>query len=396
MAYAFDKIEKLLGNGGEAGQGGFGLTSSTAGDISPLSGTSTAPQSANYSSQPSTSAAQKSILKSNAGRTASPINLGQVQDRISGASSGLKKEADDYVAGAAAPYSLTGVPTQQHITDYAKSGSTQKKGLKPYPGSGPAAYNYSKYSTAQAPAPMDWLQMATTAPMAPSPINFKTNTNIEDVDLLGSDAGIRQLFKRGGGARYTPGMAALDTSILRGSGDFTTQAADVLGSYGALQKEKTDIGDNAQKAGHAAAGAAQGQFRSKVMDLAHGSLSDMTEEQKNEAKNAVKGFTDFTQQSDVIRGRLKASNPDMADYIDSMSSEDLNALITESTTPGEAGSTDWKDYLDEGEAAAFNRIYRLLGQGDIAVKGNRGGKDASLDLPGLGRKVKERRQKRLQ
>lgn len=388
MAYAFDKInEALQGNGSDIFSGGFGLSSDTSGDIgggTPTQGGSTPPPT-----QQQTSAAQKGAFKANVGKVKSPVDTGAIRSQIGGMGANLQNEANAYVKSATEPYTKN-VPSEHAIQTWARTGDVNR-GLEPYPEQ-TTDFTFENYNRPKYEAPADWYQLATTNPVAPSALNFKTGTDIKDIGLLGTDKGVQELFRRQGGEDYTPGMGAFDASLLRGSGQFAADASDVLSGYGALQKQKSDIAEAAPGAANLAANYAKSDWMDALNKNAYSALDSMTKQQEAEA-GGPKAFTDYTTQGGAIKDRLISENPDLASYLSTLPDEAFNNMITAATDPGTAGSTNWKDYLDQGEAAGFNRIAGLLKSGDIYTAGDSGRKDTSLNWDKLKQSIGAERSK---
>lgn len=391
MAYAFEKIEGLLNpNKGfaladEQGQGqSAGLSSNTGGDIGPATGSGSATTA--YEAQPSTSAASRGVLSKNKGQTQSPIDIKRLGSQIEGSTKSLQSEANAYTANATRPYEQYtdvdgtvknyandyGVPSeglQSLVSDYVGSGATAKRGLEPYPG----AVDGGK----------TWYDLATSAPLDPGAFKPTTSTDFRGVsDLQSGAGGIRNLFQSSGGARYTPGMASMDTSLLLQDPSFATAAEDITKSVGGLKNLESDLLDNLPKTAREKTAKAQRNLKDAVEGAARGDREKLTDEQRAEVTAPVK-YTDYTSKSGDIKGQIIADNPELKPYIDSLGEDGFNNLIRQATKPGSRSSLNWEDYIDSDEAERFNRIEGLLGSGKTYVKGNRGGKDSEFDLEAL-------------
>jgi len=399
MAYAFDKVQKLLEpNQGFALAGdnqgqqapSAGLTSNVSGQ-DPQAGTSTgSPAPAPNYNQPSTSAASRGVLSKNRGQVKTPIDLGGLQTNINEAEKNLKAEANKYTASAADPYknwlvdqqegsATTGVAKSPRLeSDVKKYIDTGMKGFTqeadPFKASTSYEGNLNKPNQ-----PKDWYELAMSAPLEPEPFKPTTVTDFKGVsELMSGAGGLRNLFQSSGGARYTPGMAAMDTSLLLQSPGFATDAENIVKSVGGLKNKEAEILDNAPKAARNVSKNYRDLLRGEIEDIARSEEARLQGVQEEEVKSPRK-FTNFAKQADVIKNNLISENPQWAGFINSIGDEGLKDLIIAATKPGNIGSLRWEDYIDEDEARDFNRIQELLGSGKTFVKGNRNFKDTELD-----------------
>lgn len=391
MAYAWDKIQNALK--GESGSDiGFGL----AGDVPSVGLSSTSQDGGggggssgggvNVSAPPRLSTAgSRNIIKANRGKASSPVALGGISNQIKGASQGLQDEANAYVNNATQPYK-DAAPSQEQLHNWATGGEpVLPSGKEPFPGGKDiktSDFKYDEYKDIPKEKPKNWYDLTTSAPLAPSPITLKTDTNIPDVSLLGSDAGIGELYRREGGPRYTSGMGALDTSLLRGDSGFNTSANEILSSYKNLGDQRTQIADTADDAAFAASGHAQNLLRDEVRGGLNAEAGLIENANRAEASNQ-KPFTNYAADIPNLRNTLKAIDPEIASILDTMSDDELSQMVQQNTTPGSQGSGAWEDYLDPTEASNYNRIMSYLGYGANKVPGSNGWKDASLDNDGL-------------
>lgn len=413
MAYAFDRVQKLLNPnqgfgllGDQQQQETPGLKGQASGDTSQGSGKGGQSTPTSAYIQPSTSAQSRGIISKNKGQVSSPIDTGKLKSSISNAGTSLQNEANAYVASAANPYMEWMSPVYRQdegstdtieryspsdrlksgVSDYVSYGSTT-------PGIEPNYYapttDYQR-NLSQATVKPDWRDLVNSAPLDPGAFNPTTATDFRGVsDLQAGAGGLRNLFLSSGGARYTPGMAALDSSLMLQSPEFTQDTQEIIKSSGELKKKEGELRAGAGAAAKNVSQNFRDALRGAVTDAALLKENELITQQQNESKQKP-SLTDFTTKSDEIKNQLIASNPEWKDYIDSIGDSAFKDLIKKYTKVGNTGSDRWEDYVDPNEASQFNRVQELLNSGRVFVPGDRGFKDSELDTEALKGELKQK------
>lgn len=153
----------------------------------------------------------KEVIRRNAGKAQSPIDLGEMSQGIQQSKKDLQAEADNYV-------------TTQKANNYGVGNDTINTALN----QGGDAYNQVGQRLQQA---------------RPEYQQFAQKTNTDYTSKLNdvSDAGLRNYFKQAGGPMSTAGEAAFDTMLLGKNNEFKKQREGVKNDALALQRDTADI-----------------------------------------------------------------------------------------------------------------------------------------------------------
>lgn len=351
MAYAYRAVDELLepqkqnifaseqGGGPVPGQTqsqGDGVKTSTSSEVGSGGGSSEAGPSA---SQPlDTGAASRAAVKANAGKTAQPSALGQVQSQLSRNQAALQSEADAYVTKgkAAQAYALGSNDFEGAIGgDQAKANSV--KGL-----------------------------------LGRQDINavddFKfSNPEVRDADLLRNDAGLKQLASRGQGPGYTSGMGAFDVQALRKTPGFENIVSMIQGQQQALNDKTAELEKNKRGEVEAYGKEALTKAQKDATGYLTGAAGriDAANEKEAAAYNALldsyrrNGVPDAERKAlegakEAVRGKIEARAEGFVDK----AKVDPRQYLKVSANAGR------DDFVDDKEAATFNSIMGLLGSGD--------------------------------
>jgi hypothetical protein len=194
-----------------------------------------------------------------------------------------------------------------------------------------------------------------------------TDVRVSDVDLLGSDAGLKNLVSRGQDAQYNPGMAAFDVRALQKTKGFNEGISSLrdqqdallrdAGSRGAgLRKQIEDYGrsqlDSAQKnarsylGGKSSSLAAQNEAEARDYNDRLARL-DLAEIARSKALPTA---------SQSARGQLGQMNPYADRFLDP-------STVNAADYVRRGANRSASDFISNDEASEFNNIMALLGNG---------------------------------
>lgn len=374
MSYAWDKTMNLLGGGQEEDQQGQGqnVISSSEGDLSGGGQTPSGPQAVAPQQQAATPTAgsKSAVMKRNLGKSQAPADLGKMQGTVTTARQNLQNEANAYVESADDPDEQRMGEVGQTVKQFADTG--QKA---------------------------DWLNQLDAKRYVAGP-DLKTNTEVEDINFLQNDAGIRELFRRQQDPEGTIGEAALDTALLRQNQDFGKTRDLLMKDFGALQSERMKMPDELKPKAQEKADAAQAALRAKVMQEAEGMAAGYEDLAKQRE-------LDFDKELAALEAARYAKMQDEAQaYIDQMAASGnydpfVSKALSQSLGAGalfnpdaidvsqfysagiDPNATDYKQFYGEPEAQGFERIMGLLGKGgETRMAGPYAGKSAQDALGG--------------
>lgn len=374
MAYAFEKIMNQMGDnektnifGGEPGQQGGGGSgqqqnfaagtpkTSTDGDVSSGGGSGGAVQKSSFVAQsPQNAGAQRAYeaARSQPATTLSPMS--QVSQKLSQAQTALQDEANKYVQ--------SGKESQKYDipeADIEKAAAGDKT----------ASAGISKTLSQTLPNPI--------ARFEP-----KTDTNLEEIETFKSTPGVAGYLRSQYGPGYTAGQAMFDTQRLQSSPQFYQELRGLEGRQQDLTKQAAALGaqDTGVEAQVRAAGTANLTAAQKaIRDSLTGKktaleganqgelttyLEDLAKLKANPSEVAQKavGASDASNRiAQVVKER-----PDLAKYLtpEVMATFGINPSQYVSFADPAALTAD--TFYDAAEAARFNQIMGLLGDGGAA------------------------------
>lgn len=303
------------------------------------------------------------VMSANAGKAQAPADFNKITSSISGARQDIQNKSNAYVQNAGNDYNDLSNQAHNNVADYA--------------------------SGKQPEGQTNWFTQYRNAPTTVDPLKIDTNTTIPDVDMLGTDAGINQLFRRGQDAEGSLGEAALDTALLRKSQPFQVQRDETLSNYKNLQNEKIAAEQDSPEKAQAVRNAASNEYKNKVNSEA-GGLANQYEDQakqKEQQFDAVLAALGQSQHGNLkgdaqkIIDQMKSSgnyDPLVSKYLDT--GDNLDPYFTAGKT---AADTKYTDFYDQGSASGFNNIMGLLGKGgDLRSAGSLAGVDPNAYLGG--------------
>lgn len=389
MAYAFDKIRKVLGKDKPEEQGQANVfaptdpaqapqapgndrvqAASTAGDLGPAERSSPTSPTAPADEQNTTGAKNK-IMQRNRGRVGAPIDVNGLTTSIKDAQTSIQGEADNYVKGA---------------DDRFEGGIEKDKSEIDYYTNKPAAGDEGGFNT-QDPSykpdekPSDsWkdLYAAGTARQVDD-IDLKTDTSFDDAQFLQNDAGLRELFRRGGDAEYNSGEAALDASLLGRDTGFNQAREGALRGERDLRKKENEIRQNARGQAQEAAETGYQRWKGEV----DGELMSAIDQYRQKAIDSETSFDKGLTEN--IAGRDASLQAHLDKYGANTGIRGLNAgQLTDKEramylqNDVSADKTNWQDFVDGNSASNWSNILQLMGRGgpDLPVTGRYSGKDA--------------------
>lgn len=353
MAFLYPKIEESLNQKSDIfGQGqssagtsesqapqvqqGGALNRSTEGEVvSGGAGAATAP------TQAQATPAQKTAAIF--GRNQMNANQGFLQNigkQVSGAEQGLQQEANQYLS--AAPQAVQ-APSAQDYDAALKGGD-------------PAAFSrIQNLLSGAAPQAAAWQP--------------KTSTTT-DAGLLGSNTGIQEALRRQGGAQYSAGEAALDSALLRRNTEFNRQAEQMADQAKALRAREDEYAANLQKQAQeqinkAYSGAQEGA-RGKLQSMASQiQAANQAEANAYNAPNQLPGMENPYIAQQIQQGWKAAGvDPGVVKSLGRLGIKPPDARKFY-TAPQTANASMM--YSPE-EAAQFNQIQTLLGQGGAVTQ----------------------------
>lgn len=386
MAYAFDKVNDLISNrenqnifsndqsqaqGGQAQpvatsqpqvktttEGELGGASSSSGSSS--SGSSNTQGSS--TGMASSAQANQAAFRANAGKTQKSKTFDDIGGQLAQNQQNLQAEANKYTqdqtAAANSATAFSGNDIDNAISGDSKAFGKIQRLINP---------------GASTPAPS----------FVPS-----KDYNLDDANLLSTDAGLRKLVSRGQDTHYTPGMAAFDLASLRKSEGFDKNVRDLQAQSANLSKAQNDYTNTLPTQ-------AQAYLDQKLKEAAGGISTGLESRynnlnQQNEAeakalndrlaamrKGGVTGdqLAAFRKSvGDVARKQVEGASPDLINYLDP--SADLSPFVTY------RDNVTAQDMIDAQEASKFNAIMSLLGRGLTYQAADPLGDLATLDTQG--------------
>jgi len=374
MPYAFDKILETLGQpGSESGQSdifapaegtGQGIAqpngtqqlSSSEGSLGPAGGSSSSP-----GGQQATNSipANNKVIQRNKDRVKSPLDVGSLTSKIGGANQALQNEANSYVQNADDRYDQSNADTGRADQEAIASFTGKAQGAKP--------------------TTDEWQNLYKNGPGRVGDFAPTTDTSFQDANLLGNDAGLRELFRRSGDAEYNVGESALDTALLSRNADFNRSREEALRAQGGLRKTEGDVKNTSRGKAQELMDSSYGKWKGGVDDTLNAAIESYRQK-------ALAGETEFDTALGKASGaagkgggrqavvnseteRLKELYPDLSGYIENPA--DTNSYFSGNM---DGDDTNWQDFVGVDEAQNWNSILSLMGRGgDIPQAGKYAG-----------------------
>lgn len=371
MAYTFDRINSLFdkpqedkadafsGKGSVTGNYGT-VKTTTGGDISSGEtggGTNTGGEAA---VPQNILAPTGAAIKRNVAKAQTPQAVTKIGQDLQSSQQNLQNEANQYVQD----YQSRNYGVADADIDAAVSGDTQKIS--------DLAQRYSKkaYGTVDQFAP-------------------KTDTDIEDVQLLGNEGGIKRLLAREAGNQYSAGEGAFDVGLLRRNNQFNLISDQLKRQQQALTQETGKLKEEKTKTAQQEADTRyQAGTQELEADLKAREGQTLTEAEQaalavNQRREALRqqGDQDFIAQNaakakeEALRD-IMAYNPRAKRFF-----EQLQLDPNKFYQVGSDVARD--DVLNEDQASKFNRIQDILGTGQTKQAGKGAGEDQQFDVAGL-------------
>lgn len=323
------------------------VKTSTEGDVAsaPTSSTNSIPSAPTVADTSSASSAKttQAALKANAGKVKAPGTVQNISTKISQAQSGLQQQAADYAAKQAASrnYALDKTVADKAVKDQDLNAQSSVTGL----------LNKATADQADAFTP--------------------TDVGVADVDLLNSNAGIKQLVSRGRKPTYTPNLAAFDSMLLQADPNFQKQVSDIKSQSAGLKKNIAETTQSAQEAANAAAQAnlkaSQDDIRNYLLGYKGNILSaeEQAAKEANEALPQQIAAIKAKAEADLLsQQRLKAQNAlDSIFGAGRASSQLESAAVDPSKYIDYVQGYDPSQFVTSDQAQQFNTINSLLGLG---------------------------------
>ena len=359
MAYAFSSIDELL-NGqqqqsqtdifgtptqplqGATPQGEQNPTKTVAEGESGGTPTNTQASGSSGPVDPvsSTQQADRAAITANVGKTAKPKALDDISRALQTNEQRLQAEADSYVA------------QEKSEQNYAVDNATIDNAIKP-------SRDTNAFSNV-----MGLLNRSTINDVD----RFKaSDTRVADVDMLKNSAGLKSLAARGQDPMYSRGMAAFDVRALQATPGFNAEVNSLQAKQNALNLDAANRGDSlynqVQDYGKSQLASAKDAARGYLGSQSSSMLSANEAEAKayNDALaaldlNAIANNEVRTKALEDVKAELQQINPLAVDFLDPTAVSYSN-YITRGANRG-AG-----DFISNDEAARYNNILALLGDG---------------------------------
>lgn len=418
MAYAFDRIMGVLGRGKQddtqaPGNDAQRSASPMAATSNPLgaqqgqqapgqaptdrlrasSSEGALPQAGGTGGQPrqqapqaqQTPASRGRLFQANANRASSPVDLSAMGQQIESAKGRIKQTADDYVKNAGKYYSSqlpdymkNSIQGYAGLTGESDLGMVPASGFGDEPGPKPEGIDPEAIASLNNPVPYSsWTDAYTQGPGQVAKFANPYQANITNADLISSDAGLGELFRRQGGAEYSGGDAAFDTALLRKNAAFNTLRDQTLAQNRDLQKFDLDIGDAATKQAQQALNAGYGGWKNTVtgeLEAAAKALQARGGERESAFDTALTGKRDeakaqAAEEAKKTIAQLSQDNPEMAFQIEEAMREGYDPTQFMNVSGPTSEATSWQDFLAGNEAKGFNNVMTLLGKGGPALSG---------------------------
>lgn len=385
MAYAYNRVLDALGKGqqdpqqsnifqsqpdtgGAQPQGKAGndriqaadTSGSAAGVFNPSVSAAPAGGAPAATPQGSTTGARNRLFDKNLGKVKSPVDLDGLGSKVTGAQQAAQDEANNYVTSADDRY-------ERQPSDESRYGLSSKdqNDLSGYIKTGDDRFDLGESSVplidkdgnqiAGGKSPLNILDAYKNGPGKVDDFTLRANTNFADVNDLGTDAGINNLFRRNGDAEYGANEAALDSSLLRKDAGFNQQRDAVLNQNRVMQDAVAKIRDNTRTNAQKQLDNTYSGWKDAVTNQL-GSYNDQYEQQ---ARDAEKEF-------DTNLGKYAPVTPWEGSF-DYEPGIDAKQYLKGPTAT--AADTSWQDFVGQPEYEGFGRIMSLLGKGGPALTG---------------------------
>lgn len=380
MAYAYDRTMQALGLTGQPDQqdqGSVTVSQEAVGQGSGAGASSSdggGQQQQQQMQQPAAAAgARGRVMSRNVQKAKAPTDMGRITSSIGQARQNIQNEANAYVEAADDPYEQSREQIRSNVQNYAQG----------------------------KPGDLSWLTQYQSAPGLVGDIDLKTDTNIKDVDLLGSDAGIREMFRRSQDPEGTIGEAALDASLLRRNEGFNLARDEALRGYQQLQKEKGQILEESRGKAQEKRAATAKTFKDTVGEElgAYGSSLDKAAAEREAAFDAqLAQLEEYRRQNAFQEAQNYLNEVAGSGQYDPYVADALRQSLGEGSlytgqeidpyqfyTPGmTAEQTQREQFYTEDEANQWNRIMGLLGTGGTMRAGGSLATGSAQDLLGGG------------
>ncbi len=372
MAYTFDRIDSLFSRPQEdktdvfsgKGQvtGNYGIVKTNVGGNLADTGTGAATNAGGESAAPQNIIAPTSAaIKRNVAKAQTPQTVNRIGQDLTSAQQKLQQEANQYVQN----YQNQNYGVNEADIESAVAGGNQAK-------LGDIAQRYAKKNYG-----------------AVNQFNPLTDTDIEDVQLLGSEGGVKRLLGREAGSSYTPGEGAFDVSLLRRNKDFNLIADQLQRQQKALSGETsglktsktTEAQAEADKRYADATAALESSLKGREaanIGAATQAASDVNARRAALRQQADQDFIEKNKQAalEAAKRDVLAYNPRAERFFNELN---INPLDYYSV----GGDVGYQDVLTPEQASQFNRIQDILGTGGSMQAGAGPGADEAFNQLGL-------------
>lgn len=336
---------------GQPGVAGGLEKTSTEGE---LGATNQADNAATSEQEPQQTEVQNAeVIKRNVDKAKAPKGIDRVDADLSTAETGLQDEANSYVKN----YADKDYSVDTSMLDKAADGDDESKVN--------AMNRFSKNA--------DQVDQ----------FNAKTDYDVEDSNMLRTDAGVQELMRRDSDQNYNQGESAFDMMLLRRNKDFNERRAALINRQDAVRQ----LAD---------------KYRTDKTTEAQG----LTDQHYAAATDAAKGYLDKSQGDYVANLKAQVAKENAlrdsyrtggdANYLDSQKAAAIQGLVQEYQETGDPNALAQVKYLQETDvdpsqfysvgrsldadkdygmaadaagANRFNRIMQMLGRGDSMQAG---------------------------
>jgi hypothetical protein len=381
MAYAFDKINNLVGEGEQSGTdifsggvasnaeeeptGGGGVVpkTSTSGDIGDTSTGGTGEVKAEQDTGDQVSASD--VMKANVGKTEAPKALEGIQQQVQSNTQALQKQADDYTQSYKDQYQFD---IENQALDQAIQGG----------------YGSDQYKEA------DTL-LQRQDPGAAQQFEGADDYRVSDVNLLKTDAGLGHLAAQGRGPQYTQGMGAFDVMLMKRDPRFNEMINQIRGESAALDQDidarPDELEAQAYEYGQGQLESAQGSARDYI-----GGYNERLRAENEAEADAYEAEVATLDRGAIGAEELSGVEKEIRDlfggeYKGGRYEQQIQDAIA-GYDPSERikfneADYDYRDFLNEGEANELSNIGGLLGTGEAFTESIGPGEMYTADKAGM-------------
>lgn len=229
----------------------------------------------------------------------------------------------------------------------------------------------------------------------------KTQYQLQEVQDIQSNPGIKNMYRREVGPQYGRGESAFDAMLLQKNPEFQKQRAELVQKQQALSSDvgqkKTALSEQAQKDYDQNFARDTADIRNRLGGIGESEL-DAARKYAEEVNARRAGIdigqiagTEEQQLAQALQQELEPGGSSLYGRAGKLlSNKDLLDQINEQEYIRKGGNVGMEDVLNENQAAKFNRVMGLLGDTRAYQAGKGAGEDITRDTGGLKEALKQR------